>query len=364
MIKVMLVDDDKLSMEILKKLLLDSQMVDIVGCFQKSGEALEFIKDNPIDAAFLDIEMPNMNGFELANIVSQKHIKCAIVFLTAHDQYAVEAFGINALDYLLKPVKKERLEETLDRIANQAPVAILSSEIKIECFGKFKIMAADTEIKFRTKKAEELLALLVDRKGKSISRSKIIDSLWADFEGDKALINFNTTLYYTRKAFQQHGIELPIVCEEGSYRIETSGIQCDYLLFEQCDLSDVKLDKNNVAYYEKIAQLYTGDYLEANDYFWSQSNQLNIKEDYIRLLLVLSEYYKQEGQNTKIIEWMKKGFALEPLNKKVIENLVEILTLEGNYSLAANYYKLHKETLKSLFNKEPEEKLKKLMVRQ
>lgn len=365
MIRTIIVDDEKPSTAMLKKLLINSGKVDVVGCFHQSKHALEFLSKNDVDVAFLDIEIPDINGLELANCISEKNKlknKLAIVFVTAYTKYAVEAFRINALDYLLKPIRVERLNETLDRIIQQLNISIIPAKIKIKCFGKFKIMAGDVEIKFRTKKALELIAFLIDKNGRSVSRSKIIDNLWSEFDGDKALINFNTTLYYARKALLQQNIDLPIIYKDSAYRLEIENIDCDFFSFMNCDLNNGEITKENIKYYEEIAALYIGDYFEANDYTWAEGSILNCKDKYYRLLLKISEYYVSEKQNSKAIEALKLGFSKEASNNKITSKLITLLVEEKNYSLAKRYYNLHKDETIKEFNIEPEESLKKNMI--
>jgi two-component SAPR family response regulator len=83
-------------------------------------DALEYIENNDVDVAFLDIEMPGMNGLEMPITSAGKSggaESARVVFVTAFNEYAVDAFRVHALDYLLKPVSKPRLEETLSRIS-------------------------------------------------------------------------------------------------------------------------------------------------------------------------------------------------------------------------------------------------------
>lgn len=306
------------------------------------------MKKNIIDVAFLDIEMPELDGFEVANqINANSNItnNCAIVFVTAYNKYAVEAFRINALDYLVKPVNKERLKETLERIIKELNINISPAEVNIKCFSKFKITVGNTEVKFRTKKAEELLAFLIDKHEQSVPRNTIIDCLWGDFDGDKALINFNTTLFYLRKALSKYGINMPIIYKDSSYILETPNIKCDYFSFIDFNLYNNEISHVNVTYYEKILSLYTSGYLEANNYSWSERNRLNLKEKYIRLLLRVADYYKAENQNNKAIEFLKLGFTFEPLSGNLADNLINLLLEEGNHSLAAGYYKLYEDAL-------------------
>ena len=116
MIKALLLDDEQPSLDKLEKLLHESGRVKIKGKFTEPLVALEFMKTNSIDVAFLDIEMPNPDGIELANQALSIQRRVAVVFVTAYNQYAVEAFRLHALDYLLKPVEPAKLKDLFVRI--------------------------------------------------------------------------------------------------------------------------------------------------------------------------------------------------------------------------------------------------------
>src|SRR5580765_30800 len=108
-----LVDDERLAVERLTRLLNATGRVTIVGSSTDPAEALEFLRDHPVEVLFLDIQMPGLTGFEL---LAQLDTEAAIVFTTAYDRYAIEAFGVNSVDYLLKPIEPERLERALDKL--------------------------------------------------------------------------------------------------------------------------------------------------------------------------------------------------------------------------------------------------------
>ncbi len=113
MIRAWLVDDEALALNRLSRMLRESGKVEVAGASTDPLEAVEHLREMPVDALFLDIEMPGLNGFEL---LSRLENKPAVVFTTAYDQYAVKAFEANGTDYLLKPVSAEALERAIARL--------------------------------------------------------------------------------------------------------------------------------------------------------------------------------------------------------------------------------------------------------
>ncbi|MCW3086593.1 MAG: DNA-binding response regulator [Bacteroidetes bacterium] len=114
--KALLIDDERLARQELRSLLSAYSEIQIVGEANNAETAIENIKLLKPDVIFLDIQMPGKNGFELLEEISGLP---EVVFVTAYDEYAIRAFEINALDYLLKPVQSNRLAETVKKILNK-----------------------------------------------------------------------------------------------------------------------------------------------------------------------------------------------------------------------------------------------------
>ncbi|HEY8550595.1 MAG TPA: LytTR family DNA-binding domain-containing protein [Vicinamibacterales bacterium] len=114
-VKALVVDDEQLAREELCYLLAQAGGVSVVGQAANGIEALGLMEDLAPDVVFLDVQMPGLNGFEVARQALARGTSAEIVFVTAFDQYALEAFKVNAVDYLLKPVDPERLEQAVQR---------------------------------------------------------------------------------------------------------------------------------------------------------------------------------------------------------------------------------------------------------
>jgi two-component system LytT family response regulator len=117
-LKALIADDEPLARERLKFLLSADQEIEIVGECRNGREVIATLKDERIDVLFLDIQMPGKSGFEVIEQLSPSDMP-ATVFVTAHNQYAVQAFEVSAVDYLTKPVEPQRLTATLARIKHR-----------------------------------------------------------------------------------------------------------------------------------------------------------------------------------------------------------------------------------------------------
>jgi DNA-binding LytR/AlgR family response regulator len=126
-IRALLVDDEAPARSELRYLLASHPEVDVVGEAASAAEALDLSRALEHDVVFLDVEMPGLTGVEAAPLVRERRDPPAVVFVTAHEHYAVEAFAVEAFDYLLKPVDPDRLARVVERLRertmeNAAPV--------------------------------------------------------------------------------------------------------------------------------------------------------------------------------------------------------------------------------------------------
>src|SRR5947209_16998919 len=114
-LRALLVDDEQLARDELGYLLGRIGGVDVIGQAGNGVEALTTIERLQPDLVFLDVQMPGLTGFEVARRMLEAEAQTHIIFVTAYDQHAIEAFEVNAVDYLLKPVDQARLEMALGR---------------------------------------------------------------------------------------------------------------------------------------------------------------------------------------------------------------------------------------------------------
>ena len=113
-IKTLIVDDEPIARERVRRMLREESDIEVVGECGNGAEAAIFINENKPDLVFLDIQMPEMNGFEVLNSIEPDKAP-SIIFVTAYDQYAIRAFDVHAIDYLLKPFNRQRFQRSVER---------------------------------------------------------------------------------------------------------------------------------------------------------------------------------------------------------------------------------------------------------
>jgi DNA-binding LytR/AlgR family response regulator len=134
-LKVLVVDDERPALDELAFLLARDDRVEQVSCCDSATEALRVLRDEPVDAVFVDIAMPGLTGLELAEVLARFKEPPRVVFVTAHSEHAVDAFDLQAVDYVLKPVREERLREAVRRVSDAGSAAPDDDTIPVELGG-------------------------------------------------------------------------------------------------------------------------------------------------------------------------------------------------------------------------------------
>lgn len=251
--KVIAVDDEHLVLEDLRDFCLALPQVSAFSAFSNPADALEHAAKEKIDLAFLDIEMPVMRGLELAERLNRIDSGIKIVFVTGFKEYAFDAFGVNAIGYVLKPFSEEMIRREIEKAASFLPAA--AQRIQIKTFGYFDVFVQNKPVYFSSSKAKELLALLVDRRGGCVSTENAISMLWPDRDYDDTVQSlFRKVLKSLRVALSDAGISEILVDARNQRSVDTDTFACD--LYQA-------LEKN-----ENTLLTYAGEYM--NGYPWAK----------------------------------------------------------------------------------------------
>jgi two-component system LytT family response regulator len=140
MIRAFVVDDERLAVQRLTRMLETTGRVQVVGSATDPEAALEALTREHVDVLFLDIQMPGLTGFEM---LARLERDVPVVFTTAYDQYALHAFDVNSIDYLLKPIETDRLERALDRIERRSATGGRASEGSIPVVPNVRALARE-----------------------------------------------------------------------------------------------------------------------------------------------------------------------------------------------------------------------------
>jgi two-component SAPR family response regulator len=235
----MLVDDEALALRYLELQLNRIGGLEIVGTFQLPEEALEAAPRLQPDVVFLDIDMPELSGLEAAELLQERVPSVDIVFVTAHDKFAVQAFELQALDYVLKPIQTDRLEITVRRILEQGgrangSAAPASRSAVIRCFQSMRIDPGTGEpLPWRTAKAQELFAYLVYRRNQYVRKDALMDLLWPDMDESRSQPLLYTTIYRLRKMLDHAGLNVKILKSSSGYCLDLGDCPLDVEQWER-----------------------------------------------------------------------------------------------------------------------------------
>ena len=231
------------------------QAQEVMG-FTRPREALEWLKTHPVDLALLDIDMPEINGLMLAEQLKRRYPDAAVIFLTAFPQYAVQAFKLRATGYLLKPVSLDDLKEEVD-YANSRKPERPSGHIVAQTFGNFEIYVDGETLAFHRAKSKELLAYLIDRNGRGVTRSVIFSTLWEDAPYDRSMQKYlDVIIRSLRETLRDAGIEEILEIKSGYLRILPELLDCDLYRFLKSD--------------PEAVNAYRGEYMQ--EYSWAVFN--------------------------------------------------------------------------------------------
>jgi len=260
--KVLAIDDNELSLKglvsAIKEVLPDSD----VKCFRIPSELLLYAKEKDCHIAFLDIEMWEMNGLELAKALKQINGKINIIFVTAHTQYAIDSYDVDTTDFILKPVSKEKIERAVTRL-REFPNISTTTGVYMQTFGNFEVFVNGKPIAFSRLKSKELLAYLVDRQGASATTAEIASILWEDKIYDTSIKNqVQVAISDMVKVLKEYSIEDIIIRSRNQISVDRSKIRCDYY-----DLLNWNVTAINS---------YTGEYM--SNYSWAEMTTAAISQ--------------------------------------------------------------------------------------
>jgi len=256
------VDDEQLLLAGLVRAVEASPDITEIAQFSKCSEVLAWAEENKPDIAFLDIQLRSMTGIELAEKLLEKYPDLPVIFCTGYREYAFDAFKLHASGYLEKPIKAEEVQKEIDLIKSAGKLPSGTPKLKLQCFGNFDAFVNGVPVRFKRKRAKEVLAYLVDRRGATVTAKEICGILFED-EGDpqKNLMIFYKLADDLLKSLAEAGAEGAVVKGKTDYCVDLSKVECDYYKMLDGD--------------EKAKNLYSGEYML--QYPWAESTNASLE---------------------------------------------------------------------------------------
>jgi two-component SAPR family response regulator len=358
MIRVLLVDDEEDALNLLEILLHRIGDVKVVGRYVNPAQAIEALSATPVDAVFLDNEMPGMTGMEAARKMREIRPQVPIVFTTAHPEYAVEAFEIQSTDYLLKPFTLNRLQSAVTRIRQAAATVSDRTDVVIRCMGGFSIALpndANRQLPWKTNKEKEICAFLVHHAEKRVDTTLIIESVWPRYDLKKAKTYLYTCLSYLRKTFQDHDLPIRVEKSGNGFAIRLNGAEADVTAIEPLLDDMLSAENPDERLYGKINGLYKGEYMEGCDYPWAVFKREAIKTKYARALRHMHLLFLRRGDAALAEDCLRRVLAIAPDSEADGRKLIQLHLEAGNRSEALRVYRQLEQVIREQLGVELEE---------
>lgn len=237
--KIMYVDDEKAALINYKYDNKERTDIEEQSYFQDPHEALAYVMEHEVEAAFLDITMPEMDGIELGRELKKIRPNIEIIYVTGYDDYALESYRVGGRAYLLKPYTDEDLDNAyalLKRLIGThkseetAKIEVNeTSRIHMRTFRNFDMVVDGMTVAFTNAKAKELLALLVDYRGGSVTNIQIFYKLWEGKEYNNVTSTYvRRTIRALRLQLEECGISDILISSRATQSVDTSKFTCDY----------------------------------------------------------------------------------------------------------------------------------------
>lgn len=260
--KTIIVDDEESAVKVFLYEAAKIPELEIVATFQSGADALNYVENNKIDLAILDVNIDDVDGISLGSKLRKCIPDIMLIYITGFEEYAMDAIKLHAAAYLTKPYSTEELIYAVEsaRLLSRRK----SKRIFARTFGHFDLFVDDKPIMFKSAKAKELLALLIDRQGGTVTTDQIIGTLWEDRPNDVSTQNLCSKVGKTlEKELKHYGVSEILVSSRGVRRVDTDKFDCDlYNLLEG--------DK-------KAAEQFIGEYML--EYSWAE-NRMALLEKY------------------------------------------------------------------------------------
>lgn len=359
--KVILIDDERLALDYLEHQLLQVADVEIIGKYMNPLLGRQRILQEPADLVFLDIHLPEVNGIELAEQLLEQKPNLNIVFVTAYDDYAVKAFELNALDYVVKPVGTERLVKTLQRLQSSVSLRgedkpAAGSSIRMNVLQQVLIETENGKLSplhWRTSKAHELFLFLLQHRGGLVRKSVLIDLLWPDYDTDKVYALLYTSIYHIRKTLEPFGRRFEISSKADGYVLNLHDVMLDAEEWELKVKSAPPISAETIEYYHDVIQLYTGDYLREYGYWWAESERQRLKTLWLRTVFQMAEWYASCGKPEAAVEMYVQITERQPISEEAHFALMNMFADANNYVAVTRQYRLLSNVLLEELNELP-----------
>ncbi|MHB8074974.1 response regulator [Desulfosporosinus fructosivorans] len=354
--KAWLIDDERPCLDELAWLLKQYPDLELEGMDTDPAKALASIAERPPDVVFLDIDMPKIDGLELALRIQEKYPGVIVIFVTAHAQYALDAFKAHPLDFLLKPVRRVRLDDCIVHLRKQYtllhPEGAVQDSFTLHCFGTFELIC-ENEIKWGTRRVRELLLYLIDRNGSPASKPELLGVMFGGQEDKRTIHNLYMTIYRLKCVLYTLDPERKLIrLEEDNVLIIAPGV-CDFRDYMCFARENAVITEANAVEAARALSLCRGPYLEKENFEWASESDNEVETEYERIALGLGSCHIAAGRLAEAERVLTALLLRNALCEEAHTLLLDLALQTGNRDTYLGRYEQYARILKKELHLKP-----------
>lgn len=353
--KVLILDDERAMHTVMKQMLARIDGIKSVDCFMEPADAINFVRREAVDLAFIDIKIGRENGLQAAAQLRALASGMEIVFVTSHKEYALEAFGAYPLDYIVKPISRGRLEMTIARAAARRTQPTGESQsapsLHVRVLGGFEFRGTQGgNVRWISRKSAELCAYLLLCRGQFVAKGRIIDDIFPDMPLKNAETYLNTAVYQLRKALTPLGMKAIVQSANEQYRLDMSNVEADFVRFDErvqqwnerldeswnvalnAELSEASseaLSEGSSAYIDEglaLERLYGGALFADHAFHWGFTELYRLEQLYLSFTKRLARELVQHQRYEAAVIVLRRILSLAELDEEA-----NLLLLQAYY---------------------------------
>ncbi|GAB0170674.1 response regulator [Lysinibacillus sp. CTST325] len=350
MIRAVLIDNEPLALHYFQNKLQAFQQIQVIQTFTSVEVFLNELPIIEFDVIFLEARLNELTGLELADMIKTDRPHVSVIFITSYKEFALQAYEIGGLDYVLKPISHARLEKTISRIEHEYSIQQMIKKasktmLNVQCFNQFAAYSNNSLVAFKTEKTKELFVYFILHSNIPIHRDYLIEILWPDLDYVRAKSNLHTALSYLRKTLNNIGYANCIIFSNKYYIFEKPNILCDLYDFHRYYEDFTKLEFPPISLINQCLSIYKNGLLIYDDYEWATAYKDKLTKSYIDLL----EKGFQATLLTdidKALNFLNRLLEFDPYNEQKLEHYLHILINAGFHEQANKVFLAYEQKLK------------------
>lgn len=359
--KTVIIENDLASINHLEGTLDDIGLTTIIGKYTSAQEAEPDILKLRPDLIILEPDLMPVDGLTLAKNIEKEISNIKIIFVTSATSYALGAFDLTQVDFIIKPLEQERITHAIKKLATNYRNLRRGADELVCCFKNLYYVEMHEEdyfkqidLKWRTKSAKEIFAYLITHQTINVRKDVLIDLFWPDKDLKEAYHNLYTSIYLIRKTLEEAKSSIIINNHDNYYNLDLKNVKLDFEFWlEQIERFKFK----DLSKLERVMSLYKGHFLQEESYLWAEYKTQKYRFIWLETMEYIIEQYEKENNLHRAIINALYLQKLEPFLDKTYYILMRLFAQVRDFNLVARQYKRLEEMLQTEYKTKPEKSL-------